>query len=337
MPSIAETRQELVHLVLPEHANVQGNLFGGRMMYWITSAATLAGLRLARSSVVLGSMDDLDFLAPVRVGDLVILRSQIEHVGRTSMEVGVEVEAEHPRTGERRRATSAHLAMVAMDENGRPRPVTAAITPAGQAEAAVVEAARARKEARDRRLTGHAARAARVEEEDDLRRVERPDRPPMSAERPGRPPMSIEVSRFVFPEDAVAGNMMFAGTLLLALDEFASILAFRYVRGLIVTASIDALDFYAPIFVGNIVTYQAAINHVGRTSIEVGVRVVAEDPRAGTVRHTCTAYLTSVHLGADGRPAPVEPFSPTTPAERRRWQEAEARRALRQHRRAALA
>lgn len=333
MPSIAETRQELVHLVLPEHANVQGNLFGGRMMYWITSAATLAGLRLARSSVVLGSMDDLDFLAPVRVGDLVILRSQIEHVGRTSMEVGVEVEAEHPRTGERRRATSAHLAMVAMDENGRPRPVTATITPAGPAEAAVAEAARARKEARDRRLAGHAARQARVEEhEDDLR----PGRPPMSAERPGRPPMSIEVSRFVFPEDAVAGNMMFAGTLLLALDEFASILAFRYVRGLIVTASIDALDFYAPIFVGNIVTYQAAINHVGRTSVEVGVRVLAEDPRAGTVRHTCTAYLTSVHLGADGRPAPVAPFVPTTPAEQRRWQEAEARRALRQRRRAAL-
>lgn len=79
MPSIAETSQELVHLVLAEHANIQGSLFGGRMMYWITSAATLPALRLARSAVLLGSMDDLDFLAPVRVGDLVVLRSQIEH------------------------------------------------------------------------------------------------------------------------------------------------------------------------------------------------------------------------------------------------------------------
>ena len=78
MPAIAETRQELVHLVLPAHANVHGNLFGGRMMYWIASAATLPALRLARSSVLLGSMDDLDFLAPVRVGDLVTFRSQVE-------------------------------------------------------------------------------------------------------------------------------------------------------------------------------------------------------------------------------------------------------------------
>ena len=149
--------------------------------------------------------------------------------------------------------------------------------------------------------------------------------------------MSIEVSRLVFPEDAVAGRMMFAGTLLLALDEFASIVAVRYARDLVVTASIDALDFHAPIFVGNIVTYKAAINYVGRTSIEVGVRVMAEDPRAGTVRHTCTAYLTSVHIGPDGRPAPVPPFAPATPDAHRRWREAEARRALRQRRRAAMA
>ncbi len=323
MPSIADTRQELVHLVLPEHANIHGSLFGGRMMYWITSAATLPALRLARSAVLLGSMDDLDFLAPVRVGDLVVLRSQIEHVERSSMEVAVEVEAENPRTGERRRATSAHLAMVAVDEQGRPRPVGTAITPASQAERAAAAAARARKEARDRRLATHASQATSQaitvdEDEGGLR-------------------YAIDVPRIVFPEHAVAGNTMFAGTLLLALDEFASILAVRYARGSVVTASIDGLDFYAPILVGNIVRYQAAINHVGSTSIEVGVRVLAEDPRAGTLRHTCTAYLTSVHVGPDGRPRPVPPFAPHTPAEQRRWREAEARRVVRQRRRAALA
>lgn len=322
MPSIAETSQELVHLVLPEHANNQGSLFGGRMMYWITSAATLPALRLARSAVLLGSMDDLDFLAPVRVGDLVVLRSQIEHVGRSSMEVAVEVEAEHPRTGERRRTTSAHLAMVAVDEQGRPRPVGAVITPAGPEERAAADAARARKEARDRRLADRASQATSQaitvdEDESGLR-------------------YAIDVPRIVFPEDAVAGNTMFAGTLLLALDEFASILAIRYARGPVVTASIDGLDFYAPILVGNIVRYQAAINHAGSTSIEVGVRVMVEDPRAATLRHTCTAYLTSVHVGPDGRPRPLPPFAPHTAAEQRRWREAEARRALRQRRRATL-
>ncbi len=319
MPSIAETRQELVHLVLPEHANVHGNLFGGRMMYWIAAAATLPALRLARSSVLLGSMDDLDFLAPVRVGDLVTFRSQVEYVGRSSMEVGVEVEAEHPRTAERRRATSAHVAMVAVDEEGRPRPVGATIMPRDAAERDVVEAARDRREARRSRLADRAIQAAQVDrEEDDLR-------------------YALEVARLIFPEDVVAGNKMFAGTLLLAIDEVASILAVRYARGPVVTASIDALDFYAPIYIGNIVIYQAAINYVGRSSVEVGVRVLAENPRAGTLRHTCTAYLTAVHVGPDGRPAALPPFIPTTPAEQRRRREAEARRTLRQARRAALA
>jgi acyl-CoA hydrolase len=318
MPSIAETRQELVHLVLPEHANIQGNLFGGRMMYWITAAGTLPALRLARRAVVLGSMEDLDFLAPVRVGDMVFLRSQIEHVGRSSMEVGVEVEAENPRTGERRRATSAHLSMVAVDDEGRPQPVGATITPSGPEELVLAAAAIVRKEARDARLAGRREPAAEMPaSKQSLRHA-------------------IEVSRIVFPEDAVAGNKMFAGTLLLAVDEVASILAVRYARGYVVTASIDALDFHAPILVGNIVTYLAAINHVGRTSIEVGVRVVAENPREATLRHTCTAFLTAVHIGPDGRPAPVPPLQPQTPDERRRWEEAEARRALRQARRTAL-
>lgn len=318
MPSITDTRQELVHLVLPEHGNIHGNLFGGRMMYWIVSAATLPALRLARGQVLLGSMDDLDFLAPVRVGDLVILRSQIEYVGRSSMEVAVDVEAENPRTGERRRATSAHLAMVAVDDQGRPRPVGEAITPSSPVERMAADAARVRKDARDLRLASRASHA--VAPDDDR----------------GQLRWAIEVPRIVFPEDAIEGNKMFAGTLLLALDEFASILAVRYARGSVVTASIDGLDFYAPILVTNIVVYQAAINHVGRSSIEVGVRVLAEDPRTRTVRHTCTAYLTAVHVGPDGRPLPLPPFTPHTPAEHRRWQEAETRRALRQRRRAAL-
>jgi acyl-CoA hydrolase len=313
VPSIAETRQELVHLVLPEHANIQGNLFGGRMMHWIVTAATLPALRLARGPVVLGSMDDLDFLAPVRIGDLVVLRAQVERVGRSSMEVAVDVDAEQPRTGERRRATSAHLGMVAVDDTGRPRVVGASVVPEGPAERAAADAAQARKDARDRRLAEREAQAVEAGDEDT-------------------PRYAIEVPRIVFPEDTIAGNTMFAGALLLALDEFASILAVRYARGLAVTASIDALDFYAPIPVGHLVVYQAAINHVGRTSLEIGVRVLAEDPRAATTRHTCTAYMTSVHIGPDSRPRPVPPFVPQTRAERRRWRDAVERRALRQRR-----
>jgi acyl-CoA hydrolase len=310
MPSIHHTQLEMVHLVLPGHANVRGTLYGGRMMDWITTAATMAAMRLARGPVVLGAMDDLDFLSAVRVGDMVTLRAQVEYVGRASLEVGVDVDAENPRQGGQRRATSAHLAMVAIDETGRPRPVGIHITPADRAEEILVDAARERK----------AERAARL--------GDRPSGPTEEEETAGLT-HTLEISRLVFPDDAVLGTLMFAGRLMAHLDEVASLLALRFCRCPIVTASIDALAFFAPVRVGEIVTYQAGLNYVGRTSMEIGVRVLAEHPLTGVRRHTCTAFLTMVHVGAQGRPQPVPPYQPTTEAERRRWEAAERRRELR--------
>ncbi|MDQ7819977.1 MAG: hotdog domain-containing protein [Armatimonadota bacterium] len=315
--SVADTRLEVVQLVLPGHANSQGTLYGGRLMDWITAAATMAAMRLSRGPAVLGAMDDLDFVAPVRVGDVVTLLAQVEHVGRSSLEVGVDVHAEDPRGGDRRFTTSAHLALVAVDDSGRPRPVEARIVPRGAAEEEVVAAASARKRERDARLADRRAQAARVEEETAGLRV------------------ALEVVRIVFPDDAVLGTLMFAGRLMAHLDEVASVLALRHCRGPVVTASVDALAFYAPIRVGEIVTYKAALNHVGRTSMEVGVKVVAEHPLTGERRHTCTAFLTMVHVGPEG-PRPVPPYVPVTEEERRRWAEAEARRARRLQRRARL-
>jgi acyl-CoA hydrolase len=96
----------------------------------------------------------------------------------------------------------------------------------------------------------------------------------------------------------------------------------RYVRGLVMTASMDALDFYSPISTHEVMTLQAALNHVGTTSLEVGVKVLAEAPWTGDVRHACTAFLTFVHLGPDLRPRPCPPFTPWGEGERRRWEAA---------------
>jgi len=317
MPSIGETALEMVQLVRPEHANVRGTLYGGMMMHWITTAATMAAMRVARGSVVLGSMDDLDFITPVGIGDLVTLRAQVEDVGRSSLEVGVEVHGENPRDGLRRLATASHLAMVAVDDAGRPRPVNAAVFPAGPAEEAIAAAARLRRAQRRATLADRREQAARVDGDDQGLTH------------------AMEVARIVFPEDAVLGTLMFAGRLMMHLDEAASILALRYCRCPIVTASMDALAFYAPIRVGEIVTYQTALNHVGRSSMEIGVRVLAEHPLEGRRRHTCTAYLTMVHLTDQG-PQPVPAFTPRTEAERQRWAAAAERRARREARRARL-
>jgi len=122
---------------------------------------------------------------------------------------------------------------------------------------------------------------------------------------------------------------MFPGKLLMDVDEAGGILSMRYNRGLVMTACLDALDFYAPISSHEVVTFKAGLNHVGTSSLEVGVKVLTEVPITGEIRHACTAYLTYVHLGPDLRPRPCAPFTPETPEEQRRWGEALERRTRR--------
>src|SRR5947207_1723568 len=136
----------------------------------------------------------------------------------------------------------------------------------------------------------------------------------------------FESARSVLPEDALFGNMMFPGKMLMEVDEAGGILSMRYCRGFVMTACLDAMDFYTPIWSHEVVTFKAGLNYVGSSSLEIGVKVLAEKPWTGEVRHACTAYLTYVHLGEDLRPRPCRPFTPGTEAERRRWQAAAVRR-----------
>jgi len=310
VPTVRETVAEMVQYVFPQYAGAPGQIYGGRMMEWIATAGTLAATRLARGPVAIGAMDDLDFLHPVRVGEIAILRARVEEVGRTSLEVGVRVYAENPRTGERAVTLSSHLAFVALDEVGHPRPVEARISPADAAEAGVTEAAQTRRDARRARLALRRERALEVG--DDTASGFR---------------WRTEMTRFVFPEDALHGSLMFAGRLLLTVDEFAAVPAIRYARAPLATASMDALEFYAPIRVGDMLTLRGALNRVGTRSMEVGVQVLAEEPFTGEVRHTCTAYLTFVQLRAAG--GALTPLEPATPAERRHWEAAQKRQAAR--------
>jgi acyl-CoA hydrolase len=107
-------------IVLPSHANAVGSMFGGVLMSWIDVCAGISAGRHARAVVVTASMDQLDFEAPIRVGDVVTLRAMVNAAGRSSMEVGVRVEREVPTTGERVHAASAYLTFVALDAAGNP-------------------------------------------------------------------------------------------------------------------------------------------------------------------------------------------------------------------------
>ena len=120
MLSISDTATEMVNWVFPEHAGAPGQIHGGRMMQWIAACGTIAAARVARGNVVLGAMDDIDFLHPVKVGEIAVLRAQVEYVGRCSLEVGVRVYAETPATGKQALTLSSHLVFVKVDEHGKP-------------------------------------------------------------------------------------------------------------------------------------------------------------------------------------------------------------------------
>lgn len=116
----------MTQIVMPMHTNgMSGVMFGGVMMQWIDVCAGVAAMRHAAGPVLTASIDRLDFLTPVRVGEVVVLQAQVNHVARTSMEIGCRVETEDMRTGQRRYTTKAYLTFVAIDDAGRPRPLPA--------------------------------------------------------------------------------------------------------------------------------------------------------------------------------------------------------------------
>ena len=124
---VRQSQVEMVEVVLPNHANPLGNILGGRVMHLIDIAAAIAAHRHSNSYVVTASVDHVDFRTPIRVGDLIVLKSSVNRAFRTSMEVGVKVFAENVLTGERKHTSSAYVTFVAINGQGQPRPVPSAI------------------------------------------------------------------------------------------------------------------------------------------------------------------------------------------------------------------
>ena len=126
--------------------------------------------------------------------------------------------------------------------------------------------------------------------------------------------------------DANSAGFVHGGTVMKMCDEAAGIAAVKHCRTRVVTAAIDRMTFLHPVHVGELLTCRASLNAVWRTSMEVGVRVEAENPLTGEQRHTSTAYLTMVALDEHGRPAKVPQLAPESPVEERRMREAGLRR-----------
>jgi acyl-CoA hydrolase len=118
--TVRESQHETSELMMPQHANNLGNVFGGVVLSMMDKCAAIAAFRHCRSNVVTASIDRVDFREPIHLGDLVVMKASVNFVGRSSMEVGVRVEAEELLTGRRRHTNSCYLTFVAVDANGRP-------------------------------------------------------------------------------------------------------------------------------------------------------------------------------------------------------------------------
>lgn len=162
---VHESRSEMTELILPNDTNTLGNLLGGRLMHFIDLVGAMAAYRHARTHVVTASMDHIDFIAPVHVGDLLILKSSVNRAFNSSMEVGIKVWVEQTVTGTSRLVASAYLTFVAVDKTGKSVPVPQLVPETEEEKRRFHDAARRRdlrKLEVDRKKLARAAAAARA-------------------------------------------------------------------------------------------------------------------------------------------------------------------------------
>jgi acyl-CoA hydrolase len=137
------------------------------------------------------------------------------------------------------------------------------------------------------------------------------------------------MTELMMPHHANLLGNVFGGVILSLVDRVASVAAIRHSGHYCVTVSVDKVDFKEPIRIGELVTAYARVNFTGRTSMEVGVKIVAENMQTGDKRHTNSCYVTFVALGDDARPVEVPELTPETADEKRRWKRAQMRRVQR--------
>jgi len=140
----------------------------------------------------------------------------------------------------------------------------------------------------------------------------------------------LSMTVLMTPDTANFAGNVHGGTILKHLDSVAYACASRYSGHYVVTLSVDKVFFRQPVHVGELVTFLASVNYTGRTSMEVGIKVITEDIRNGLVRHANSCYFTMIAVDDNGKPTPVPPLKPLTENQKRRFREAKIRRELRQ-------
>ena len=304
----------MVQFVLPEHSNNHGTLHGGILMDWIMLTGSITSFKFANGPAVLGATDSIDFLNPVKIGEIVVLESWVEHVGNSSIEIAVRVHSEDGETEEKKLITLSYMAFVAVDEDIKPRKIEAKLGASSTVERQLIAQAKERKVQRLPDIKKRKSKVSNIADETENTRL------------------IFNTTKMVLPEDAFYGKFMSVGKLMKYIDESAAILAKRFAKGVLVTGSLDDLFFYSPLNVGNLIEFKAGVTYVGSKSLELAIKVDSYDTESGESSHACTAFLTYVRIDEAGNPISVPEFTPETPYEIRLWREAEKRKGKRKER-----
>ncbi len=270
---VSRTLVESRRLVSQRHVNPLGTLYGGYMLEWVVDAGTVAAMNFVEGDVVLGFLDKMHFVAPVRLGDLLMFRGWVVGVRRSS--VSVLVESYVKREGEARLATVGRMIFVKVGREGRPEPVGRGV-------------------ACDRGWEGLCRYFQEWRSAADA---------VLEVEEPAASSDWHLVSHFLaMPEDSLDGMLMYGGRLLFRLDELTFIEAFNLFPAIYVTASVNRIVFRRPIYVGDIVSVSTGVTYVGSTSVEVGFVVEAFGFRGR--RRVADGYFTFVNM-TGGRPSEI--------------------------------
>ena len=144
--TVAESYTEMTEMLLPNDTNNLGRALGGAVLHWMDICGAIAGMRFSNRQVVTASMDHVDFIAPIETGEVAVIEGYVFNVGRTSLDVKVDVRAENPRTDEQRRATTSYFTFVALDDEGAPASVPELTCPTAEEEALRDEAMEGRRD-----------------------------------------------------------------------------------------------------------------------------------------------------------------------------------------------
>jgi len=317
----------MTYTLLPPYADASGNAFGGHIMSNMDICAGIAAKKHCSKAVVTASMDDLYFRNTAKVGDVITIKAKVNRTFRTSMEVGIVVEAEDPMIGDSVFVCSGYFIFVAVDKQGKTIPIPELILQTEDEKLLSVEAEQRRQ--------------LRTQMKDDMKKFVDALNTASREETLFNKNLPYKFAResvtlathLVLPSHANTLGVTFGGQIMAWMEGAASIAATRHSRKMCITVGVDTLHFLSPIQVGEAVIIKAKVNRAFRWTMEIGVKVNSENLITGEKKLCNDAFFTFLAV-EDYMPTPVPQSVPETEKEKQSYHLALARRRWRIERKA---